>query len=139
MADLQENLMTRLKDFRFLRLVPLTALFFAVPVFGQFEVSPDHFDSDGKTVTSGKHTRKNKAGSARLTATPAVHPATSVSVAKVRGKQNAGGGPNSVAAAPNPKLNEVDTSRIDRMPSERGKHEAASKAASVTPSMSQRE
>jgi len=38
--------MCRFVIFRLVRLVPLSALLFAVQALAQFEVSPDHFDSD---------------------------------------------------------------------------------------------
>jgi len=66
--------MFRSAAFRLLRLISISSLLFAVPALAQFEIAPDHFDSEGKNAATHSTAAKNKA------VTPASNAAGAVTV-----------------------------------------------------------
>jgi hypothetical protein len=120
-----------LRNFKSLWLI-LVALFFAVPTWAQFEVSPDHFDSVANTPTSRKP-KARSADVAHITSSP-VTGATRVA-AKVPGRQTIAS--NHQPTKPlNPESHAVYTVARTGLAS---KTAPVSRAAKATPSMTQRE
>jgi hypothetical protein len=72
--------------FRLLSLIPLSMILFILPALAQFEIAPDHFDSEGKKAATHS-TAKNKARPQIVS--PA---ANSAGAAAVRGKPGHAGG-----------------------------------------------
>ena len=95
--------MACLKDLRFLRFIPLMTLLFGVPVLAQFEVAPDHFDSNGKNAVTHKSAVKNTTSVARPARLPVADHATPMSAAKVHPRRNAGRNAHRVAGSLKPK------------------------------------
>jgi hypothetical protein len=60
------------KHFRHLWLISIATLVFTLPAFAQFEVSPDHFDSDGQNQNLPSVSKK--AGLAPSSSSPASKP-----------------------------------------------------------------
>jgi septal ring factor EnvC (AmiA/AmiB activator) len=57
--------MLRFRTFNFLWLIPLSGLFFSARVFAQFEVAPDHFDSNQTEPARSTDTNKKFKAAAR--------------------------------------------------------------------------
>jgi hypothetical protein len=131
--------MARLEDFKFLRLVPLAAFFFALPALAQFEVAPDHFDSSTKNEGVRKSAPHNKAALARPAASPAVGHATGGAVAKAHEKSTRGSDAPSAGSPLTGKTTAAKASSVDRSRMVGSKHEKQSNIAKATPTMSQRE
>jgi len=131
--------MPRLKDFKFLRLIPLAAFFLAVPALAQFEVAPDHFDSSAKNEGVRKSAPKNKPALARPAFSPAAGHATAGTIARGHKKSTPGSDARSASSPLTGKTNVVLTSRVDRSHTVGSKHEKESNVAKATPAMSQRE
>lgn len=135
---LRRKVMSRLEYFKFLRLVPLPAFFFALPALAQFEVAPDHFDSNAKNEGVRKSAAKNKAALARPAASPAVGHATAGAVAKGQ-EESARSSDARSAGSLNGRTNGARESTVDRsrVPgNKRGKERNVAKATST---MSQRQ
>jgi hypothetical protein len=131
--------MPRLKDFKFLRLVPLAAFFLAAPALAQFEVAPDHFDSSAKNEAVRKSAPKNKAALARPAASPAVGQATAGAVANGHEKSTRSSKARSTGSPLTGKTNAMHSSRVDRSRMVGTKHEKETNIAKTTPTMRQRE
>jgi len=130
--------MAGLKDFQFLRLVPLAAFFLAVPTLAQFEVAPDHFDSSAKNASVRKSAPKNKAALARPASTAVGH-ATAGAVAKAHEKSTRGSDARSTAGPVSGGTSTASPSTVDRTRMESSKRKTGSSIAKATPAMSQRE
>jgi hypothetical protein len=82
--------MHRLPDLKFLRLISFSALLLSVPAFAQFEIAPDHFDSnEHKVATTHQSTAKGRATNG-LHAKPGVvsHPPAGAAATTARHKQH---------------------------------------------------
>lgn len=81
--------MPRLPDLKFLRLISFSTLLFSIPVLAQFEIAPDHFDSNrDKAVTTHKGTAAVRPQNGLQAKGAAVsHPLTSAAATKARKKQ----------------------------------------------------
>jgi hypothetical protein len=135
----RRTFMSRLGDFKFLRLVPLAAFFFGLPALAQFEVAPDHFDSNAKNAGVRKSAGKNNAALARPAASPAVGHATGGAVAKAQEKSTRGSDVRSAGSPLTGKTTAPKASSVDRSRVVGSKHEKESNIAKATPTMSQRE
>ena len=78
--------MLRLTGLRLVGLLALSTLLLAVPVRGQFEVSPDHFDSSNKETPRHTTTKGRVNHTAKATARAAGRK-TGISQAGVRNKR----------------------------------------------------
>jgi hypothetical protein len=72
--------------FRLLSLIPLSMILFIPPALAQFEIAPDHFDSEGKKAATHS-TAKNKARPQIVSSA-----ANAAGAAAVRGKTGHSGG-----------------------------------------------
>jgi hypothetical protein len=133
-----ERFMSRLGDFKFLRLVPLAAFFFALPALAQFEVAPDHFDPNGKNASARKSASDNKAF-ARPAAAPAVGRASAGTIAKGRKKSTRGSAAGSTGGTLNARTHAAPAAVVLGSRNARRKQEKQSDVAKAMPALSQRE
>src|SRR5260370_9215607 len=83
--------MLRLVAFRFLRLIPLSALLLSVQALAQFEIAPDHFDSAEKdAATHGAAAKDRTKATRRLTSNAVTHTSSVGGAATAHHKGNAG-------------------------------------------------
>lgn len=125
-----------LKSLRSPGLIAIAGLFFAVPAMAQFEVSPDHFDSDASQQQAAKV--KHNAGihhSTGLLAAKSTGAAKSMSHTKTLADSKTVAVPQSPANG----LNRTNTSRTDRKPLAGGQQNRVRQLAGVSSSISQRE
>jgi hypothetical protein len=125
----RRTFMSWLRDLRFLRIIPWLILSFAVPAFAQFEVAPDHFDSS-ETNKKALHqsTTKKKAATALPVTSSTASPATAVTVAPGRHKQNIRRGTSNVGQLPSRRTGGQTSSSADRSS---GAHRKRSSAGSI--------
>ncbi len=128
-----------LKDFKFLRLIPLVALFYAVPALAQFEVAPDHFDSSANNKAARKPAVKSKASAAQPSVSLAAHRSNEATVAKAGHKHKFLRSTHSAAASLTSKTNVVRTSQAGRTSRTRGQSDPAAQVAKASLSTNQRD
>jgi hypothetical protein len=131
--------MSKLGDSKFLRLVPLAAFFFALPALAQFEVAPDHFDSNGKNAGVRKSAPTNKAVLARPTASSAAGHATAGTIAKDHKKSTLGSDAGSAGGTLNARTRAEPAAGVLGSRNARRQQEKESNVAKATPALSQRE
>ena len=106
--------MAGLNDFKFLQLVPLAAFFFVLPALAQFEVAPDHFDSNTKNAGVRKSAGRNKAAPARPAAPSVAGHATGGAVAKAQEKSTRSSDARSAGSPLNGRTKAARESTADR-------------------------
>ncbi len=131
--------MSWLKDFKFLRVIPLVALFYAVPALAQFEVAPDHFDSSANNNAARKPAAKSKASVAQPAVSLAAHRSNEAMVAKAGRKHKLLRSTHSAAAWLPSKTNGVRTSKAGRTLRTRGQSDPAAQVAKASLSTNQRD
>ena len=128
--------MSWLKDLRFLRVIPWLILFFAIPAFAQFEVSPDHFDSSETNKAMHQTTTKNKAKAAQSVTLPARTQGAATTVAATsRRKRNIRCDASGVASLPPKRIDGQTSPRVDRVSGAYRKRAPATPIAAVSPTM----